>query len=322
MPVRHIDGLDEFCRENLPCVAVLCVPVDAAREVVPQLVSLGIRSFLNFSHYDIAVDYPDCTVENVHLGDSMMTLCYRANQREASGLPCLGRETERRMKQIHNGPVLDVVASTNGFVFAAQQDSTEDGRAIVEYKTCDFVSRKKAGKHHPKPVPADQIRGFVRTICRSSAAVSDLYDGFLSQRGFAACGSGRQCPPYGAGWPLPVRGAIPLPGLRAGSGGDCQQRGLGLLFPSGRGIALRHPNHAGNLPLRRRHRRRCCLGAHGLWFEGDILFVCCRESGRIVQINLRNYHMEDHHLFTEPVNAFMKVQATEIVWLQSGIYKI
>lgn len=92
MPVRHIDGLDEFCRENLPCVAVLCVPVDAAREVVPQLVSLGIRSFLNFSHYDIAVDYPDCTVENVHLGDSMMTLCYRANQREASASPASGEK--------------------------------------------------------------------------------------------------------------------------------------------------------------------------------------------------------------------------------------
>ena len=46
------------------------------------------------------------------------------------------------MKEIHSGLVLDVAPSTGGFVFAAQQDSTEDGRAIVEYKTCDFVSRK------------------------------------------------------------------------------------------------------------------------------------------------------------------------------------
>ncbi len=84
MPVRHIDGLDEFCRENLPTVAVLCIPADAAQEVVAQLVSLGIRSFLNFSHYDIGVHYPDCAVENVHLGDSMMTLCYRANQLDTS----------------------------------------------------------------------------------------------------------------------------------------------------------------------------------------------------------------------------------------------
>ena len=59
-------------------------------------------------------------------------------------------------------------------------------------------------------------------------------------------------------------------------------------------------------------------GARGLWFEGDILFVCCTESGKIIQINRNNYHLEDHHLFTEPVYAFMKVQATEIVWLQSG----
>ena len=38
---------------------------------------MGIRGFWNFSHYDLSVDYEGITVENVHLGDSLMTLGYR-----------------------------------------------------------------------------------------------------------------------------------------------------------------------------------------------------------------------------------------------------
>ena len=48
IPVRHIDGLDEFCRENLPKMAIICVPPEAARELCPQLVKLGIEAFWNF----------------------------------------------------------------------------------------------------------------------------------------------------------------------------------------------------------------------------------------------------------------------------------
>lgn len=79
MPVRHIDGLDEFCKEQLPVIAVLCIPKEAAGEAVDTLIKLGIQGFWNFSHYDFAAKYPDVPVENVHLTDSLMTLCYRVN---------------------------------------------------------------------------------------------------------------------------------------------------------------------------------------------------------------------------------------------------
>lgn len=77
LPVRSIATLDEFCRENLPEVAVLCVPKSAAMQLSEQLVRLGIKGFWNFSHYDLALKYPDVRVENVHFGDSLMTLSYR-----------------------------------------------------------------------------------------------------------------------------------------------------------------------------------------------------------------------------------------------------
>ena len=79
IPVRHIDGLDEFCRENLPEMAVLCIPPESVRELVPLLIKLGIKAFWNFSHYDVALNHPGVAVENVHLGDSLMTLCYKIN---------------------------------------------------------------------------------------------------------------------------------------------------------------------------------------------------------------------------------------------------
>ena len=77
MPIRNTALLDEFCRENRPQIAVLCIPKDAAKSIAEQLVNLGVRAFWNFSHYDLALEYSDIIVENVHLGDSLMTLSYR-----------------------------------------------------------------------------------------------------------------------------------------------------------------------------------------------------------------------------------------------------
>ena len=79
LPIRHTDGLFDFCKDNSPTVAVLCIPSSAAKELAPQLVELGIKGFWNFSHYDISADYPNVAVENVHLSDSLMTLSYHVS---------------------------------------------------------------------------------------------------------------------------------------------------------------------------------------------------------------------------------------------------
>lgn len=75
--IRHIDELDAFCREHHPQVAVLCLPREGSMQLSGKLVELGIRGFWNFSHYDLSVPYPDVVCENVHLGDSLMSLGYR-----------------------------------------------------------------------------------------------------------------------------------------------------------------------------------------------------------------------------------------------------
>lgn len=79
LPIRHTDGIYNFCKDNSPVVAVLCIPSAAAKELAPQLVESGIKGFWNFSHYDISADFPNVAVENVHLSDSLMTLSYRVS---------------------------------------------------------------------------------------------------------------------------------------------------------------------------------------------------------------------------------------------------
>ncbi len=77
LPIRSTSTLDEFCRESLPDVAILCIPKNAAEATAGQLANLGVKGFWNFSHYDISVNHPDVKVENMHFGDSLMTLSYR-----------------------------------------------------------------------------------------------------------------------------------------------------------------------------------------------------------------------------------------------------
>lgn len=79
IPIRQIGGLFDFCRDNSPAVAVLCIPSDNAKEIVDELVKLGVKGFWNFTHYDILSEHNNVAVENVHLSDSLMTLSYHVN---------------------------------------------------------------------------------------------------------------------------------------------------------------------------------------------------------------------------------------------------
>lgn len=82
MTIRSTDELEEFCRKHKPEMAVLCVPKEAAPRMVEVLVNCGVKGFWNFSHYDILNDYPDAIVENVHMGDTLMTLSYHMAQND------------------------------------------------------------------------------------------------------------------------------------------------------------------------------------------------------------------------------------------------
>ncbi len=82
LQVLPMEELESFCKEHHPKLAVLCIPKGAAADLVDRLKSLDVFAFWNFSHCDIATDDERVIVENVHLGDSLMTLSYRMKHTE------------------------------------------------------------------------------------------------------------------------------------------------------------------------------------------------------------------------------------------------
>ena len=82
LAVRSEAELEDFCHAEKPDVAILCVPMKAAEGLSERLIALGIRNFWNFSHYDFSVKHPEVIIENVHMNDSLMTLCYRISNRD------------------------------------------------------------------------------------------------------------------------------------------------------------------------------------------------------------------------------------------------
>ena len=82
LPIMQDSDLKEFCRDNAPDMAVLCIPSEAAPAAVELLLECGIRNFWNFSHFDIKREHPEVNVENVHLSDSLMTLSFKIKNRQ------------------------------------------------------------------------------------------------------------------------------------------------------------------------------------------------------------------------------------------------
>lgn len=80
--IHNLSELESFCSNTKVKAAFLCIPRNEAYSVVKRLYELGVHSFWNFTHYDIHADFPEAIVENVHLSDMLMTLCYSMNEQE------------------------------------------------------------------------------------------------------------------------------------------------------------------------------------------------------------------------------------------------
>ena len=74
--IRNVSELESFCAENPVDMAVLTLPKERADEMTERLLACGIRGFWNFTGRDLALG-EDAVVENVHLGDSLMSLNYQ-----------------------------------------------------------------------------------------------------------------------------------------------------------------------------------------------------------------------------------------------------
>ena len=74
--VLHADTLTEFCRKRQVDIAVLTVPKEKAHDVATVLDEAGVKGIWNFANMELKPENYRAIVENIHLGDSLMTLCY------------------------------------------------------------------------------------------------------------------------------------------------------------------------------------------------------------------------------------------------------
>ena len=73
--IRNMAELESFCSQNHVDIAVLTLPKEETASVAKSLLALGVGGFWNFTGQELELE--NAIVENVHLGDSLMTLCYR-----------------------------------------------------------------------------------------------------------------------------------------------------------------------------------------------------------------------------------------------------
>ena len=73
--VLDMKDLDRYIKEFKVDIAVLTLPKECAAEISSKLTGTGIKGIWNFTGKEIYLG-EDVVVENVHIGDSLMTLCY------------------------------------------------------------------------------------------------------------------------------------------------------------------------------------------------------------------------------------------------------
>ena len=81
IPVRMVDELEDFLKNNDIEIAALTLPKSKAIEVADILVDNGVKGIWNFAHTDLSLP-KDVLVENVHLSDTLMKLSYNLCQQD------------------------------------------------------------------------------------------------------------------------------------------------------------------------------------------------------------------------------------------------
>ena len=84
IPIIHIDELERYAATHTIDMAVLTLPKEYALEMAQRVADTDICGIWNFTSQELDSIEGDIIVENVHLGDSLMTLNYLiANKNKA-----------------------------------------------------------------------------------------------------------------------------------------------------------------------------------------------------------------------------------------------
>ncbi len=76
VPVYSVAELGEFCKTHNVHIGVLTVPKEAAYDVSIKMIEAGVKGLWNFANMELTVENSNVIVQNVQMGDSLMTLCF------------------------------------------------------------------------------------------------------------------------------------------------------------------------------------------------------------------------------------------------------
>ena len=76
LKVYDVKNLGSYCKENNISIGVLTVPKECAYECSVVMVDAGVRGIWNFANMELSLKDKNVVVQNVHMGDSLMTLCF------------------------------------------------------------------------------------------------------------------------------------------------------------------------------------------------------------------------------------------------------
>ena len=73
-----LDELGNYLRDHSIDIAVIAIPPEAAKKLIPVLDKGGVKGLWNFARTDLEVP-SYMTVQSVHLSESLMQLSYKIN---------------------------------------------------------------------------------------------------------------------------------------------------------------------------------------------------------------------------------------------------
>ena len=76
--------IEEFCKKHRVDIAVLTLPASEAHNFAERLATCGVKGIWNYTSTEIFSSDHGITVQNVHMGDSLMMLCYDIREKEAN----------------------------------------------------------------------------------------------------------------------------------------------------------------------------------------------------------------------------------------------
>ncbi len=91
IPVLDVATLPDYCQKNGIDIGILTLPREQAPNAARMLEAGAVRGIWNFTSTELPSLPPCIALENVHLGDSLMTLCYKVKngkKRRSVRKPC------------------------------------------------------------------------------------------------------------------------------------------------------------------------------------------------------------------------------------------